>query len=309
MNSSSPKLRVLLIGRHELACRLLDALHSNAAIDLACVPARREDMDRRPTLAGLALLRSIPALGGAEKSALSNAIDVFQPCIIVSAGYDRIVAAEVLRRVPRSVNVHFGMLPKYRGSHSIPWAILNNDSEIGVTLHDMAPCIDNGAIIRQERFRNDPSLSCRDLYDRAVEIGTGLVTWLIERTLMGDAPVGVPQDERLATYYPPNYPGEFKIPWRQTATYVANYIRAAHFPPYDGAFGTIAGQRVVFDWPVEYRFDCPVASPGTVVRCNGRPAIAVINGVILPDTVKIDNHPTIFGDVVARRSLLKQSFV
>jgi methionyl-tRNA formyltransferase len=309
MNSSNRKLKVLLIGRHELACQLLDALYRHPEINLACVPARRDDPARRPTLAGLARLRSIPTLGGTEKSALSNAIDVFQPRIIVSAGYDRIIASEVLSRVPRSVNVHFGMLPKYRGSYSIPWAVLNNDSEIGVTLHDMAPSIDNGAVIRQERFPNEPKLSCRDLYDRAVEIGTGLVVWLIERTLMGDAPVGVPQDERLATYYPPSYPGEFRIPWRQTATYVANYIRAAHFPPYDGAFGTIAGHRVVFEWPVEYRFDCPTGSPGTIVECNGRPAIAVINGMILPEVVKFDSHPTIFADAVAKRSLLKQSFV
>ena len=307
MNSSDRKLKLLLIGRHELACRLLDALYRNAAVDLACVPARREDTARRPTLAGLARLRSIPVLGGAEL-ALSDAISLFRPCLLVSAGYDRIVAPEVLSRVTRCVNVHFGMLPKYRGSYSIPWAVLNNDSEIGVTLHDMAPSLDSGAVIRQGRFPNDLSLSCRDLYDRAVEIGTELATWLIERTIMGDASAGMPQDERQATYYPPSYPGGFKVPWRQTATYVANYIRAAHFPPYDGAVGTIAGHRVVFDWPLEYRLDGPLASPGTVVECNGRPGIAVINGTILPQAVKFDNHPTVFADAVARCSLLKQRF-
>ncbi len=300
---------MLLVGRHELACSILDAVHRNPAIDLACVASRRENSDRRPTLARLAPLRSIRVLGGGSKAALSDVIDSCRPDIMVSAGYDRIVAADVLARVPRSVNVHFGMLPKYRGSYSIPWAILNNEPEIGVTLHDMAPSIDDGAIIRQERFSNDPSLSCRDFYDRAVEIGTGLVGWLIERTLSGDPPAGVPQDERMATYYAPNYPGDFKIPWRQTATYVVNYIRAAHFPPYDGAFGEIEGHRVVFDWPVEHHFDYRSASPGTVVEYNGRLGIAVINGLILPKTVTFDRRPAVFADVVAKCSLLNQSFV
>jgi methionyl-tRNA formyltransferase len=309
MVSSDQKLKVLLIGRHELACRVLDALHNNPAIDLACVLARREDVDRRPALARMAVLRSIRILGGGDKLALSDAIDRFLPHMIISAGYDRIIPADALARVPRSVNVHFGMLPKYRGSYSIPWAILNNEKEIGVTLHEMAPSIDDGAIIRQERFGNEPSLSCRDIYDRAVEIGTGLVTWLIDQTLRGDRPAGLPQDERMATYYPPNYPSDFRIPWRQTATFVANYIRAAHFPPYDGAFGEIAGHRLVFGWPVEHRFDCRVAPPGTIVECGGRIGITVINGLIVPKAMTFDKRPADFSDLVAKYSLLNQSFV
>src|ERR1700738_3680274 len=209
MSSPDRKLRVLLIGRHELACHVLQSLHGQSQIDLACVPSRRLDAERRPTLAGLADVKSIPILGGDSKSALSNAIDQFAPLLMISAGYDRIVPADVRARVPRSVNVHFGMLPKYRGSYSIPWAILNNEAEIGVTLHEMAPSIDDGAIIGQERFLNDPVFSCRDIYDRAVEIGSGFVAWLVDRLLRDDPPASVPQDERIATYYTPNYPGGF----------------------------------------------------------------------------------------------------
>ena len=179
VNSPDQKLRVLLVGRHELACQILETLHKNTKIDLACLPARREDADRRPALARLAALKTVPILGGDTKSALSDAIDQVAPHLMISAGYDRIVPADLLARVERSVNVHFGMLPKYRGSYSIPWAILNNETEIGVTLHEMAPSIDDGAIIRQDRFLNDPVLSCRDIYDRAVEIGSGFVTWLV----------------------------------------------------------------------------------------------------------------------------------
>jgi methionyl-tRNA formyltransferase len=308
MNSPDRKLRVLLVGRHELACRVLQALHGKSAIDLACVPARREDADRRPTLARLAALKSIPILGGDGNSALSNAIGRCAPHLMISAGYDKIIPPDLLTRVPRSVNVHFGMLPKYRGSYSIPWAILNNETEIGVTLHEMAPSIDDGAIIRQERFLNEPSLSCRNLYDRAVEIGTGLVTWLVDRVLRDDPPASMPQDERIATYFAPNYPGDFRIPWRQTATYVANYVRAAHFPPYEGAFGEIAGHRVVFDWPIERRFDYPTAPPGTIVACEGRPGITVLNGLIFPKAVTLHKHTAEFSDVVEKCSLLHQSF-
>ena len=308
VNSPDQKLRVLLVGRHELACQILETLHKNTKIDLACLPARREDADRRPALARLAALKTVPILDGDTKSALSDAIDQVAPHLMISAGYDRIVPADVLARVERSVNVHFGMLPKYRGSYSIPWAILNNEAEIGVTLHEMAPSIDDGAIIRQERFLNDPVLSCRDIYDRAVEIGSGLVAWLVDRLVRDDPPTSVPQDERMATYYTPNYPGGFRIPWRQTATYVANYVRAAHFPPYEGAFGEIAGYRIVFDWPVEHRFGYRAAAPGTIVQSEGRPGITVLNGLIIPKAVTLDTHRADFADVVAKYSLLHQWF-
>jgi methionyl-tRNA formyltransferase len=239
---------------------------------------------------------------------LSVAIDSFLPHILISAGYDRILSADLLARVPRSVNVHFGMLPKYRGSYSIPWAILNNEAEIGVTLHEMAPAIDDGPIIRRGHFTNELNLSCRDIYDRAVEVGIELVTWLIDQTLRGDPPAAVPQDERAATYYGPQYPGGFRIPWRQTATYVVNYIRAAHFPPYEGAFSEVAGHRVVFDWPVEYRFDCRVAPPGTIVTCDGQLGVTVINGLVVPKAVTFDTRPGTFADAVVEYSLLNESF-
>ena len=201
------------------------------------------------------------------------------------------------------------MLPRYRGSYSIPWAILNNDPEIGVTLHDMTPSMDAGAIIRQEHIPNDPGKSCRDLYDDAVDIGADLVVWFVEQMLDGAAPAGVPQDEKLATYYPPDYPGEFKVPWRQTVTYVANYIRAAHFPPYDGAFGEIDEQRIVFDWPVEFQFDTPTAPPGTILTCNARPGVTALNGLILPAAVSVNGRRMDFGDLVSEHALLNHSFV
>ena len=100
----------------------------------------------------------------------------------------------------------------------------------------------------------------------------------------------MPQDEKLATYYPPDYPGKFKVPWKQTVTYVANYIRAAHFPPYEGAFGEIDKHRIVFDWPVEFHFDTPAAPPGTIVMCNARPRVTALNGLILPAAVSVNGR-------------------
>src|SRR5205085_6118450 len=133
--------------------------------------------------------------------------------LLLSLGYDRIISESVLACVPRAVNVHFGMLPKYRGSFSIPWAILNADAQIGVTLHDIAGSIDDGAIIRQESILNERHLSCRQLYERAVEVGVELTRWFVDQVAVGSAPTGLVQDEENATYYSSSYPNGFRIPW------------------------------------------------------------------------------------------------
>jgi methionyl-tRNA formyltransferase len=307
MPSYDRKSRVLVIGRHELACRILQELAHRPAIELAAIAARREDAGRRLAIVDAALRNSIPLLG-VGITALSDALSGFRPDLLVSAGYDRILTAEAIALASRSVNVHFGMLPRYRGSYSIPWAILNNEPEIGVTLHEMTPSMDAGPIIRQEGFPNDPNTSCRDLYEHAVEIGARLVGWFVDEMLAGAMPAATPQKEELATYYPPEYPGDFKIPWRQTVTYVVNYIRAAHFPPYDGAFGEIHEQRVLFDWPVEFRFIDPPASPGTVVTYNGRPNVTTLNGLVLPGAVSMEGRRMDFPRLVSEYGLANRSF-
>jgi methionyl-tRNA formyltransferase len=297
------KLRVLLIGKHELACHVLDVVRAFPGIEVGCLAARREDADRRPTLSGRATLTGVRNFANDTQTALADAVDGFRPDLLISAGYDRIVRGALLTCVPRCINIHFGMLPKYRGSFSIPWAILNDEPKIGVTLHDMAPSIDDGPIIRQEEFANDHSRSCRELYDCAVQIGAKMAAWFVEGVVAGNPPGGTPQEERLATYYSPEYPAAFKVTWRQTVTYVANYIRAAHFPPYEGAFSTIDGYRIGFEWPVEWRFGAPGVPPGTVVAHNGMIGVAAVNGILLPGPVRFAGVFETFASIVTRLSL------
>lgn len=265
---------------------------------MAVVLCRSERQDgMRKGLAGL-----VPAdatIDDDPRAPLRGAVEQFRPDVLVSAGYDRIVKPDVLDLLPRAVNIHFGRLPRYRGCWSIPWAILNDDDDIGVTLHDIDASIDGGPIVQQTVFRNDRLLGCRDLYSEAVHVGTKLFNEFIENPDVA----ALPQDERRATYYPDIFPDEFRIRWKQTTTYVANYLRAAHFPPYPGAYSVFNGVKISFDWPASWRFEATQAAPGTILRIDGRYWITTLNGLIGPETVVVEGHRCNFSKAVLDLSL------
>ena len=79
------------------------------------------------------------------------------PELIVVAAYGRILPEDILNTPPYgSINVHSSLLPKYRGAAPIHWAVLNGDSETGVTIMHMAHDLDAGDIIAQAATPIDP---------------------------------------------------------------------------------------------------------------------------------------------------------
>lgn len=116
-----------------------------------------------------------------------------------SVFYDRILPAATIDRFGRLLNLHNAPLPRYRGVSPINWALKNGERAHGVTIHEIAPGIDDGPIVAQVEYSIYPEVDeVRDVYARALEYG-----WtLFEQTVpMLDRIAARPQDERLATYY------------------------------------------------------------------------------------------------------------
>lgn len=75
-------------------------------------------------------------------------------CILIFAGYKPIVSKEVLQN-NICINIHYSLLPTYRGMHSTVWAILNDEEYLGLSIHLMSEYIDDGDIIHQYKIPND----------------------------------------------------------------------------------------------------------------------------------------------------------
>lgn len=89
-----------------------------------------------------------------NKHYLVQSIKDFNCKIIICSGYKPIIKKDILDK-HHIINIHYSLLPKYRGLHSTAWAILNGEKKLGLTIHLMNEFIDDGPIIHQEIFEND----------------------------------------------------------------------------------------------------------------------------------------------------------
>lgn len=151
--------------------------------------------------------------------------------ILLSLEFDRILKPNMFKDA-RLYNIHFSLLPKYKGMFTAVLPILNGEHESGVTLHRIDSGIDTGEIIDQVSFPIN-ELDCRELYLTCIEHGTRVVIRNIDAILNG-CEVAYSQGNTDSTYYSKksiNF-NEINIDLNQTANVIANQIRAFCFREY-----------------------------------------------------------------------------
>ncbi|MEM9649892.1 MAG: formyltransferase family protein, partial [Bacteroidota bacterium] len=82
-----------------------------------------------------------------------NFFEEFECEIVVCAGYRPLIKKEILEKYD-VINIHYSLLPAYRGLHSTAWAILNGEEELGLTIFRINQFMDDGPIIYQKAFEN-----------------------------------------------------------------------------------------------------------------------------------------------------------
>lgn len=150
----------------------------------------------------LALENHIPVYQP-EKMRDGTALDqirVLAPDILVVVAYGRILPDDILA-VPKygAVNVHASLLPKYRGSAPIQWAVLNGDRSTGVSTMYLAHEMDTGDVIYTEETEIGEYETSGELFDRLKELGAGLLVKTLRDIEAGCAP-RTPQDHSRASY-------------------------------------------------------------------------------------------------------------
>jgi len=141
------------------------------------------------------------------------------------------------------VGIHASLLPKYRGWAPIPWAIINGETETGITLFYLDNGVDNGDMIAQARFSIEEDDNCATVYERATRASIKLLREYLPQLAASTAP-RIPQDESQATYSPQRKPEDGLIDWSWSAKRIRDFIRA-QTRPYPGAFTYIQDKKVV----------------------------------------------------------------
>lgn len=242
--------RVVFLGSPEFAVPSLRALAADDRFDVALVvtqpdrPAGRGRRLQPPPVAevarelGLSLFQPRSLRSAETFDALAAArADVF---IVVA--YGEILRRRVLEMPPGGVlNVHPSLLPRYRGSSPIPAAILNGDTETGVSVIKLVRALDAGPIVAQRSVGLTGLETSGSLSEELARVAAEMLPDTMEKWLAGRLAT-VPQDEAGASYTRELTKEDGRIDWRAGAVGIERLVRAMN--PWPTAWTMLAGRRL-----------------------------------------------------------------
>lgn len=226
-----PVTRVAYLGTPEVAVPALRAIHA-AGFEVPIVVTRP---DRRRGRGGS--LSPSPVKAAALELGLSvtddlGALAEIDVDLAVVVAYGRIIPTAILERIPM-VNLHFSLLPRWRGAAPVERAILAGDLRTGVCLMQVAEGLDTGDIHEVATVDISEDDTLESLRMRLVELGTSMVLRSLREGLSQPSPqVGEPVHAAKID------PAELRLDWQQPAVQIARVVRLG------GAWTTFRGRRM-----------------------------------------------------------------
>jgi methionyl-tRNA formyltransferase len=245
-------LRIIFMGTPEFAVETLQALVENDYNVVAVVTQPDKPVGRHG---------SVLQPSQVKQYALEHGLPVLQPEKMkdpefveqlrsYNANLQVVVAFRMLPEVVWAMpeygtfNVHAALLPQYRGAAPINWAVINGETETGVTTFFLDHDIDTGRIIMKKHFPIPDDADVEYVYDGLMHLGAKLCLETLEAIIAADGhPISIPQDSVLDGSAIKIAPKIFKetceIDWTKTAKQVYDFVRG--LSPVPGAWTTLVG--------------------------------------------------------------------
>ena len=240
MSETHKNPRIVFMGSPEFALLSLKTLHRH--FDLVGVvtqpdrPSGRGKKLSPPPVKQLAEEINIPVI---QPISLRNQeslakLAAWQPDLIVVAAFGQILRKNVLEMPKHGcINVHASLLPRWRGAAPIQAAILDGDSQSGVTIMRMDPGLDTGPILSQRAITLDSNERAGTLSDKLASLGADLLRETIPGFLTGDIKAQA-QDVEFSTYAPMLKKSDGELDFNNAVAYLSRQVRAFH--PWPGSF-------------------------------------------------------------------------
>lgn len=216
-----------------------------------------------------------------KQAAIDKGIEVFQPLkiktqeaietfrshsadVAVVVAYGRILPETYLKAFDLgAVNVHFSLLPKYRGAAPVNWAIVNGESETGVTTMQMDAGLDTGPILMQRETKIGREENSVELMDKLAIQGADLLSETLSKyhTLKP-----IEQDHGAASFAPIMKREDGEIDWRKPARAISDQIRG--FQPFPTSFSFLDGVKLTF-WRASETAIEANRTPGEIMEAHG----------------------------------------
>ncbi|KAF0125163.1 MAG: methionyl-tRNA formyltransferase [Elusimicrobia bacterium] len=173
--------RLVFLGTPGTACPFLESLVS-AGFEVAGVIAQPDRPVGRgmkmccPPVKNSALALNLPVFQPASGAELREAVAALKPDLGVVVAYGRLIKKEVLSLPPLGfINLHFSLLPRYRGAAPVQWSLINGETETGVTVFRLDEGMDTGPVVASVRTPVDPAEDAPALFARLTELGRALL--------------------------------------------------------------------------------------------------------------------------------------
>ena len=240
-----------------------------------------------------------------KKYALANGLAVLQPTNLKDPEFlerlkslgGNLFVVVAFRMLPQVVwqmpeygtfNLHASLLPQYRGAAPINWAVINGETETGVTTFFINEKIDTGEIIMQERAHIGENETAGELHDRLMILGAELVLQTVSLIDSGNAISQIQPDSAGLKPAPKIHKETCRIDWQKNAEEIINHIRG--LSPYPAAWTTLHNDDQIIDLKIFRASFTPhdhTVEPGSVSATKKEIKISVLGGYIFPEEIQI----------------------
>jgi methionyl-tRNA formyltransferase len=235
-----------------------------------------------------------------KELALQHQIEVFQPetlkdanaqkrieeaqaDVMIVAAYGLIIPTNVLG-MPKlgCYNIHASLLPRWRGAAPIQRSLLAGDKETGVTIMEVVPKLDAGAMVSKGALPITERDTAQTLHDGLANMGADLMVQAMQNLSLNGHLPSTPQEEALVTYAEKLQKSEANIDWTQSADLISRQVRA--FNPFPVAQTTLLGE-VCRIWMATAKTG--LGAPGQVVATQDTIDVACGEGVLVIEELQM----------------------
>ena len=267
-------LSILFMGPPDFAAATLGALLTGPDTVVAVVtqPDRPKGRGKKlapPPVKVLAEEAGIPELQPTKikTQEFRDELAAYRPDVTIVAAYGRILPLSLLTLAPHGcINVHGSLLPAYRGAAPIQWAVINGDSETGVTIMQMDEGMDTGDILLTAALPIGDEDTAGTIFPKLAELGGATLLKALALLKRGEL-TATPQDNTKATVAPMLKKEDGRIDWQKSARQIHALIRG--LDPWPSAYCFLHGTRFRLFLP-EVVHQPTEAEPGTVIGADKR---------------------------------------
>lgn len=242
-------MRIAFLGMQRAGVECLKYLVESGENVVCVIPNKNENGSWYPSIVEYAESQNIEVFAPKRISSVKSVeyLKTLDIDLMFSVQYDQILRQNVID-VPNlaCLNLHFALLPKYRGCAPIAWNLINGEEYAGATVHYIDPGVDTGDVVSQMKVKIEDSDTAYSLYQKVTDVSIKLFKHTFSTIKDGSFP-RMPQSDIDSLYYN-MHALDFKkkqVDWTKSNDALFNWIRGYIFDPIQFPYFTFKGQNAL----------------------------------------------------------------